>query len=683
MRMAKGTSHSVALLFLRSHLGRIQASSIPNLVEDYVRFILAFFEIINISAPHIYQSALPRSPRTSITHEMYKKHASPLARIVHGMLPDSWERVVATANLGDALLDTVWSPCNRFIAVVKCESIELLDAVTLGRFCVFEIARVFSDKELCFSPDSRFLTLRMGREFISWDLQRGDRLSIITQEDLQQTIQYLSYKHSKDGKMVAVAYRFRNFSDFDGIWTTLIDTYDLLSGRRVGFRHVPEERIIDPIWTHDEYLRFATIDPKSIKIWQSSFTLEHSPVEVASFPVPDRITDAANGFLFLPSLSRLAFTHEGIIQVWDLKTPKLFLKSGLVLERRSVFDSKWHDSPCGSFSSDGRFFAYTNTAGEVCVCKESPAGYLLHQQLPFLSSPSLQPQLSPNGESIIIILTSKIHRSHTRDQDLSLEDSGCRPFTLGFSADEEFAAFGRQKESMVTIIDLKTGEPRWIIDVGVEIDCLVMAGSTVVLVGEEKIVTWNLPGGDSTFNAGINDSVRTTVLHHSLKRHELGTPTHMSISPDLSRIMVARLLTRSPGSSLEVDDVSTGLCLASSTMYLVSVMRPRFTQYGREAWGGYNSSSNKWEQYNIVEDSKSGTIELELRAYGPPSGVFQESSSGSLVTDSGWVLSPSQKPLLWLPHRWRSSDWDRTWSGRFLGLLHGELSEVVVLEFLE
>ena len=671
MRMARCTSHPVAWLFLSTHLNRVQASSTLNLVEDYVRFILAFFEIINISAPHIFHSALPLSPRTSITHKMYKTHASPLVRVVQGM-PDSWEQVVATANFHNRLYDAVWSPCNRFIAVATCRSLELLDAVTLGRLFVFEVPYTALDQQLGFSPDSRFLTLRKDKKFISWDLQTGGQLGIIHSYVDFPVAEYLLFKPSKDGKMVVVAYK----SYHDGVhYDTLV--YDLLSGERVGSCRVPEGQMIYPIWTHDGYLRFATIDPRSIRIWQSPFSLEHLPVEVTSLPVPDGVIDAKN-LLFLPSLSRLVFVLGDTIQVWDLKAPKLLLKSKLIPKLNT-------GPPQGSFSSDGHFFAYTNTAGGVCVWKDSPTGYLLHQRLPFfIPHPSPGPRLSPNGESIIIPLNNKILRLHTRDQDpsfpsVSTEDSGRRTFTLGFSADEKFVAFGQRKENTVTIIDLQSGEPRWITNVGVEIDCLGVAGSTVVLVGEEKIVSWNLPGGDSASNASINDSIRTTVLRHSSKFHSSGTPTYTSIPPDLSRIMVARVLPIF-GSSLEVYDVSTGLRLARTTTR--NGMRPRFTQDGREAWATYDPFREGWEQCEIIEDSESGTIELECQSTrGPQSGVFRESSRGSVVTGGGWVLSPSQKRLLWLPHRWRSGEENRAWGGRFLGLLHGELSEVVVLEF--
>src|ERR1700753_2618427 len=116
--MARCMLHSVPRLFSRIYSGCIQVSPTLNLVEDYIRFVITFFEVINTSAPHIYHSALLLSPQTSITHEMYKNHASPLARVVRGM-PDSWEPAIATATFDNYLRDAIWSPCNRFIAVAN------------------------------------------------------------------------------------------------------------------------------------------------------------------------------------------------------------------------------------------------------------------------------------------------------------------------------------------------------------------------------------------------------------------------------------------------------------------------------------------------------------------------------------------------------------------------------------
>ncbi|KAF9786450.1 hypothetical protein BJ322DRAFT_1210832 [Thelephora terrestris] len=48
------------------------------LVRDYTRFVLTFFEVISTSASHIYISALPLSPQSSIVHRLYQQYACPL-----------------------------------------------------------------------------------------------------------------------------------------------------------------------------------------------------------------------------------------------------------------------------------------------------------------------------------------------------------------------------------------------------------------------------------------------------------------------------------------------------------------------------------------------------------------------------------------------------------------------------
>ena len=89
-----------------------------------------------------------------------------------------------------------------------------------------------------------------------------------------------------------------------------------------------------------------------------------------------------------------------------------------------------------------------------------------------------------------------------------------------------------------------------------------------------------------------------------------------------------------------------------------------------------------WE---IIEDNEIGTTRLQpLETTALPSGVLPcWSSRGYEVTYDGWILNATKKRVLWLPHRWRSGHENRTWGGRFLGLTHGQLPEVVILEFLD
>jgi hypothetical protein len=77
-------------IFHQIYSESIQESPTLNLVNDYIRFVITFFEVISTSAPHIYHSALLLSPRTSMVHKLHKAYVRPLARVVRG-LPISWE----------------------------------------------------------------------------------------------------------------------------------------------------------------------------------------------------------------------------------------------------------------------------------------------------------------------------------------------------------------------------------------------------------------------------------------------------------------------------------------------------------------------------------------------------------------------------------------------------------------
>ena len=567
--------------------------------------------------------------------------------------------------------DAIWSPCNRFIAVVTKKSIVILDAATLSLLDTLEIPSQYHQNgrwRPSLSMDGHCLTLIGKRELISWDLQTGGPLGAIP-SGLEREAGPIAFSstYSEDGKVVAVAYVVGNSHSIN----YNICTYDL-SGTEAGPHCAPKGQIIEPIWTHGKCIRFVTINHGSVVVSEVEFTSKNPLVEVESLPIADKII-GADRFLFLPSLSRLAFTLKDTIQVWDAKAAKLLLESKF--PHYSIYDPH---SPIGSFSSDGCFFAYLDKSKAVQVWKESPAGYVLHQKPQFVAGSKfpIKPRLSPSGESISMSpRNGAFHLRHTRDQVPSLPNISKNDFTLVFSPDERFAAFARQWGNVVTIFDPLTGDLKLAIDTDMGVMCLGITGSALVVVGQEKVVTWYLPGGDCAFNASVNDSVRTTTLH--LNRQ--GTPTCWSISPDFS--CVAILVRDGWDMNLDIYDTSTGRRFSSNST-LVSVAGLAWD--GREVWATRTkpSFSTRWK---IVEDSGSGPIRVEpLDGIIHPSGVFPwESRHGYKVTDDGWVLNATEKRLLWLPHRWRSDREHGAWSGRFLGLLQRELSDIVILEFPE
>ena len=223
------------------------------------------------------------------------------------------------------------------------------------------------------------------------------------------------------------------------------------------------------------------------------------------------------------------------------------------------------------------------------------------------------------------------------------------------------------------IIDLKSGDPRLIIDTGIWIRGLGVTASTVMVVGDEKIITWDLPAGDCVLDAkaNIHDSIRTIVFNHPASSS--GWLYHASISPNFDYVITIRV---SDYKILDVYDVSTGKHLVSTTSE--GGYKPWFTRDGREVW----SSREGWK---IVKDGKSDTIGLEpLGPNAKPSGGYPwQSSHGHDITDDGWILDSRRKRVMWLPHRWRIGERLQIWDGRFFGLLDGYLSEPVILELDE
>ena len=552
---------------------------------------------------------------------------------------------------------------------------------------------------LTFSQDCRFLAGLASGHCFNWDLKTGGSVGVgvdSTQLHGLAVRRCFSSVYSIDGKTVAVI--LLDYRDQPHIVTCDV------SAARTHVYPVSEGPVIRPIWTRGEFLRFATVESGRITIWEVDFAFTHPPEAVESLTIPDEITytEAFHTCLFLPTRSRLAIVFHDTLSIWDARGSKLLLES-------SFPDLKpWPPYALEmSFSSNGLFFTYLfRKTGEVFVWKESPSGYTLHQRLAFPSSASYPGLfLSPDGASIIISSGSQIHLWHTKDPILSwgLQISAINPCTgylLSFSPTDTLAAFASELGSTVTILDLQSGDKKMVIDAGMGVRFMRVAESAVVVVDNERIVTWNVVGRNT--RADINDSARIATFDPS--PHRGWFFTRMSVSPDLSRIVTSGCGSEPQSECMEVYDVSTGRRLTGiGTLVLKSLSTldgfevadpskdqsdviPWFTPEGRgrEIWNlCRNDSVDRWD---IIEDDESGTTKLQsLDKIAPPPGVFSwQSSHGYKFMDDhrGWILSPTQKRILWLPHEWRSSCWgNQVWSGRFLGLTHH--SEVVILECID
>jgi len=715
-----------------------QESPTLDLANECSSFVTGHFDLISASAPHIYHSALVLTPKTSILRKLYEVHAHPFVRVVCGALT-SWSPNTATTTLPAAIEVAAWSQCGTFIAIGQRNAamVDILDSASLQRLQTLEPPQGIpaSHRSFVFSPGSRMLSCSSGGNYgrnqtlslVSWDLQTGGIVSIIRWEELGWDINGRpTITYSTNGKMVGVCCchlgsavisihdvisGVHMHSHSLGIPFTVVDLHPnngstsddgpvlgggpvpdgMVSKRTLVSNNspVPNKRpvsvsskgqVSNIIWTHGESLRFATVGSTTITIWEVGFTSGASPTEVETLSVPSDVLSALPPHLgrfgsvdrvqFLPASCRLAIVHEGKVLVWDARNSKHLL---------SQTDTLY--SPAMSFSSDGRFFACSTNGCEAHLWEDSPTGYVFYGTLVSgTKSPSLL--LSPNGGSIVTFGDPTIQLWHTKifiappSSTLTQSLLGTADFALDFSPDGTSAMVVRRGDKVATVLDLKSGTPLLTVDASMGVYGLRVTEDSAVVVCDGKVITWDLPAGGlvPNFTVNLDDSTRA-INFSSPEESKVFTA---SISSDLHHIA---LMTRFMGylhtRCLHIYSASTGKHLR---YHFASGNESWFTPDGRTVWCvcGDDEKAEAWAvtESGSTKPLRASRVDIEHSPEGCPWG----SCHGYRVTDGWWVLGPDGKRLLMLPPPWRSQRQRRVWNGQFLALLHGALSEPVILE---
>ena len=572
-----------------------------------------------------------------------------MATVVQG-IPASWDSTIASIRFPSEICAVVWSPCSRFIAIAHDEEpeITILDAVTLQKLhTMYPSKQKTIWSHIIFSPGSHLLTAYSQHKdcIINWDLQTGGLLSNISTKEHGLCN---STTYSECETMIG------------SLFGMTIIIHNILSGLCI-YSHSTQQSIVKTIWTHDKYLQFATVEPESITMWQISFPSSHEPMKVGSLSTPDNFNSYE--LVLLPTLSRFAFILGGEVLVWDAKHHQVLLHSADVVNPRAL-----------SFSPNGRFFVCGTENNEVCVWKESAAGYLSCQQ--FISGyDETTPLISPSGESILLPSENVLQLWHTTSclPTLSMHTSEGLWFFIEFSPDETLVAVTERLSCSVAVLETKSGKPWLIIDTGTKACGLRMTEDKIIVVGDGQIVTWGLPGRNCAFNKrNISDSIQTTIFRHSVPVESLIA----SISPNLNYVAFQG-----------VEDYSGDLYIYNthSGVQLVRIEAdggfPGFTPDSCVVWcAKIDDQVLHWE---IVEENGSNIIYLEkLGEYVKLlSGLPWLSPDGHQVSNDGWVVCSNGKHLLWLPHQWRQDlKMQRKWNGKFLAVWNLNSTEPFILK---
>ena len=553
----------------------------------------------------------------------------------------------------------------------------------------FEIARV-----LVFSPDSCMLTCSGSGDqelfLVTWDIQTGGVVSAIEQQGPDVGYPAPCIAYSTNGRTVGVLYPFPI--------TPIISIYDVVSGMHThDIDHAVHANshplaYLHPfdIWTYGESLRFASVGP-TITIWEVGFTPGAEPTAVETFSLPRSIGKmlvprsrsvslSITRIQPLPSSYRVVFNiyagpSGSAVIVWDTRDSKSMLNC-----TGANFNSEV------TFSSDGRLFACPTWGSGIYLWKESHTGYTFNGTLPSITGLSL-PLLSPNGESIVAVCDSTIKLWHTKSftssSILARVPRNAEDFVLEFHPNKPLAVEVRWKHNIATVLDLNSGLPQLTIDAGIKVYGIRMTESTAVLIGNAKLITWNLPGG--TFppdtRMGVEDSAQ--IVNFAMEQG--GDVESASISSDFHYVALLRetVVEKNLCSRLDIYDTSSGQCLSRHTAQHRLWDRVRF------APGEYTILLADWyadleafmpTRNGLDREGEGSWVGVDFDVERPVCGDPWRSSRGYQVKGNGWIFGPGGERLLMLPPPWQSSPVRRVWNGKFLALLHGELPEPVILD---
>ena len=154
----------------------MSTSNLFDLAEDCLRFTMNFFHLIQQSAPHIYHSALPLSPKSSMLRSTFLQENTRIAGF-YGR-PDNWGSVVRTIEDGPGGFTCMTTIGHKIAAACGDGTVCIYDSVT--GVLKLSLSPAHPVKAMRGSPDGSILFCkdRDSPLITLWDIQTGGLIHI-------------------------------------------------------------------------------------------------------------------------------------------------------------------------------------------------------------------------------------------------------------------------------------------------------------------------------------------------------------------------------------------------------------------------------------------------------------------------------------------------------------------------
>jgi len=444
-----------------------------------------FFEPIDVSATHIYHSALESSPLSSIVRRLYyhRRH-SPFPRVVAGTM-GSWYNDINIRSARSTLYyePSAWSPCGQFVSTGYQGAVEIRDPLTSELLStLLSPHRIHA---LAYSPDGRTLATLSPTSFVFWDIQTGGMAKEVECGDTDGA----PFVWSLDGRAIG---------------TTLsgaVQVYDVDLGtmRTLGTLQSSDK---PHLWAHNEAFRVMTTgwdgQARTVDIFEAGSVLTKiESFRVGSFGQHDPIRS------FSPTTYRISVEARGQLRILDIRNSECLLEDDRYLVSHS-------------FSSEGDLFAGF-AQSSVWIWKYGSGSYTLWRTLSGQSvNPPYNLQFSPASSSIMGLFPGVLRVWRLDGLPIVAHPDSDTP--LGALSDcGTYVATGHWGCTTVTITNLLSQTPSQFIDTDIKVSGLALTGNVLLVMGHEMktITAWRLtevgvvygPAGDR--RADLRSSIWT------------------------------------------------------------------------------------------------------------------------------------------------------------------------------
>ena len=216
--------------------------------RDYFHFVTKFFESINVSATHIYHSALELSPEfLTVRMLYYSRRPTPFPRVAAG-IADSWDSSIDIPRQDDSSDHPIWSPCSRFVATRVQGAMRIWDLLTAELLSTLQFSeRVpLSMYTPAYSPDGCSLACASDTGITIWDIQTGG----VAKEIQYSPSRFPLLVWSLDGRSICVM-------DWEEFFYFTVQRFDVVSSTKKSSVE-SYSRFRPHLWAHEQSFRVMT-----------------------------------------------------------------------------------------------------------------------------------------------------------------------------------------------------------------------------------------------------------------------------------------------------------------------------------------------------------------------------------------------------------------------------------------